>query len=538
MRTKRFLAASAAVVFVLCFTIFAVGSDNIPTRNKVADVSIGSSGILWQPKVDYAGISLTVDCPDGRVFFKTFEGGVNPYFSLSDIKGQVTEGSYTYELVVRPVTEKRKRKPGDNNLIGQRLDRTIPGERLIQSGYFTVRGGSFVTPTIHESGPARPLDEVIYDDLIVDGSLCVGNDCYSGYSFGHDTIVLMENNLRIYFDDTSNTSSFPNNDWRIVINDTTDGGGAYFALQDVTDGKTPFTIEAGAKTNSLYVDDDGQVGIGTSGPVLELHIKDGDTPTIRLQQDTSYGWPEQAWDLGGNETSFFVRDGTHAARLPFRIEPETPSNTLCLKSNGYIGVGTWSPSATLEVETTGANCAIMFDRTDGATGKFTARTGEIYIGTSSNHKVVIVANNNEIMHIESGGDVGIGVSNPTHKLDITGGAYCDGGAWVPGSSREYKENIADLTLTEAKDALEKLNPVKFNYKTNKEEDYIGFIAEDVPELVATKERKGVAPMDVVAVLTKVVQEQQKMVDEQQKLNKEQQKTITELKDKIAELEKK
>jgi hypothetical protein len=35
----------------------------------------------------------------------------------------------------------------------------------------------------------------------------------------------------------------------------------------------------------------------------------------------------------------------------------------------------------------------------------------------------------------------------------------------------------------------------------------------VPELVATKDRKGLAPMDIVAVLTKVVQEQQKTIEE-------------------------
>ncbi|MBC8391607.1 MAG: hypothetical protein H8E17_03440, partial [Deltaproteobacteria bacterium] len=52
----------------------------------------------------------------------------------------------------------------------------------------------------------------------------------------------------------------------------------------------------------------------------------------------------------------------------------------------------------------------------------------------------------------------------------------------------------------------------------------GFIAEDVPELVATKDRKGMSSMDVVAVLTRVVQEQQK--------------TIAELSRKMRELEEK
>ncbi|MBI2060130.1 MAG: hypothetical protein HYT87_10195 [Nitrospirae bacterium] len=45
------------------------------------------------------------------------------------------------------------------------------------------------------------------------------------------------------------------------------------------------------------------------------------------------------------------------------------------------------------------------------------------------------------------------------------------------------------------------------------EQYVGFIAEDVPNLVATNDRKGLSSMDLVAVLTKVVQEQQRQIEE-------------------------
>jgi len=55
--------------------------------------------------------------------------------------------------------------------------------------------------------------------------------------------------------------------------------------------------------------------------------------------------------------------------------------------------------------------------------------------------------------------------------------------------------------------------VKFSYKASSDERHVGFIAEDVPELVASKDKKGMSSMDVVAVLTKVVQEQQKTIAE-------------------------
>ena len=57
-----------------------------------------------------------------------------------------------------------------------------------------------------------------------------------------------------------------------------------------------------------------------------------------------------------------------------------------------------------------------------------------------------------------------------------------------------------------------LNPVTFAYTANLAETYVGFIAEDVPDLVSTNGRKGLAAMDIVAVLTKVVQQQQEQIE--------------------------
>ena len=150
-------------------------------------------------------------------------------------------------------------------------------------------------------------DFVILDDLIVDGSACVGFDCVNGESFGFDTIRLKENNLRIKFQDTSTAASYPSNDWQITVNDSANGGANKFSIDDIDGGRTPFTIEANAPSNSLYVDDGGRVGFGTSTPSTELHTIDGDTPALRLQQDGSSGFAPQTWDVAGNETNFFIR---------------------------------------------------------------------------------------------------------------------------------------------------------------------------------------------------------------------------------------
>jgi len=55
-------------------------------------------------------------------------------------------------------------------------------------------------------------------------------------------------------------------------------------------------------------------------------------------------------------------------------------------------------------------------------------------------------------------------------------------------------------------------PVNFDYKTGDAKKlHIGFIAEDVPELVASTDRKGVSFSDVVAILRQVVKDQQKTI---------------------------
>lgn len=196
-------------------------------------------------------------------------------------------------------------------------------------------------------------DQQILDDLIVDGSICVGQDCSNGESFGFDTIRLKENNLRIKFQDTSNSASFPTNDWQITANDSSNGGANKFSIDDIDGGRTPFTIEASAPSHSLYVEDGGSIGFGTSTPVVQLHVVDGNTPTLRLEQDGSSGFTPQTWDMAGNETNFFIRDASNGSTLPFRIRPGAPSSSIDIAGGGDVGIGTSSPSERLTIADSG-----------------------------------------------------------------------------------------------------------------------------------------------------------------------------------------
>ncbi len=137
------------------------------------------------------------------------------------------------------------------------------------------------------------------------------------------------------------------------------------------------------------------------------------------------------------------------------------------------------------------------------------------------------------------GKLGVGRQAPSYPIHMASGAYCSvGGTWTNASSRALKENIENLSIGEAVETLTKLNPVKYNYRVDKADKHVGFIAEDVPDLVASTDRKGLSPMDITAVLTKVVQELKRENQEQQDLIQEQQRIISGLQERMARLEKK
>jgi hypothetical protein len=126
--------------------------------------------------------------------------------------------------------------------------------------------------------------------------------------------------------------------------------------------------------------------------------------------------------------------------------------------------------------------------------------------------------------------LGIGTTNAQYPLHLGNGAHVTaGGVWTNASSRALKDHITPLTLERAEEALRALAPVEYTYKADPAERQVGFIAEDVPALVAQNDRASLSPMDLVAVLTKVVQAQQAQLAALQLTVAQQGETIAALK---------
>ncbi len=192
--------------------------------------------------------------------------------------------------------------------------------------------------------------------------------------------------------------------------------------------------------------------------------------------------------------------------------PTIGGNSQVFDDGNKIGIGTTDPKQRLEVN---GNIQIHERNSSVAGLIMTQSSGESgYIMHNRASTLTIGAGSVDRITIDWEGNVGIGMTRPKHPIEMASGAYIStGGVWTDSSSREKKENIIELSPEEALAALAKLEPVTFNYKQEDQEQYVGFIAEDVPELVASSDRTGLSAMDIVAVLTRVVQIQQQQIAE-------------------------
>lgn len=540
MKSERFFGG-LVLVLALCLAAPSLAED-------LALVDVSSAAVRWEPQGgNFEKVELTVSLPNGNVIRREFKGGQPVVFELD---GAAKDGVYTYELRGVPSFDASTRKElaaarkagNERDVIEQMKDAgRIPREAAVQSGAFTVENGAIVARDLQErprtaaatGGPQviTAADQVIPDDLIVQGSGCFGFDCVNNESFGFDTIRLKENNLRIKFEDTS-TGTFPANDWQLTANDSASGGSSKFSIEDITGTKVPFTITAGASTNSIFVDSTGRVGFRTSTPVLDLHVATSNTPAIRLEQNNSGGFTAQTWDIAGNEANFFIRDVTGGSKLSFRIRPGAPTSSIDISADGDVGVGTASPEEDLHVEGSDGGTKFLVEETNGTA---TAREMAEY---RNNGDVVMIFENSASTDRWSIGTTGTdffwnnqGTANTEMQLNGASGNLLIEGTLTQGSSRDIKTNFASL---EPKDVLSRVTalPVSlWSYKTAAGVRHIGPMAEDFHQAFGLGEDdKHIAPGDQAGVALLAVQGLNQVVQDKDK-------EIAELKNRLETLEK-
>jgi len=277
-----------------------------------------------------------------------------------------------------------------------------------------------------------------------------------------------------------------------------------------------------AESNAIYIGTPGthtktilagNVGIGTSGPLQKLEVANIGSTYVGVV-GTFGGNAGVALTNGSGGTALLK---SNAADGSFTIDTPNLAEHVRILSDGRVGINTPNPQHVFTA-TFGNSAYMNFVSLGGNAGQIFTAVGKeavTRLNAADGSFVWENPNGTERMRITQAGNVGIGTTTPTNPLQMGSGAFVSaGGVWTNASSRTLKHDIADLPAAQALDAVAHLRPVTFAYNAEPNQTHVGFIAEDVPDLVASQDRKSLSAMDIVAVLTKVVQSQQTTIAEQ------------------------
>ncbi|MFH1230058.1 MAG: tail fiber domain-containing protein [Planctomycetota bacterium] len=321
------------------------------------------------------------------------------------------------------------------------------------------------------------------------------------------------------------------------------------------------TLTISGTGNSSFV---GNVGIGITAPAASLHVKTaGNTTAIIDNGGSTYNS-----DLGfyyGSAEKGRIRLDTNG-NLSLWIGTDVRVQRFTLDSFGNVGIGTTSPGVRLHAYDSSGDItartmvlglsapnssrpSIQFSEfvTAGTTDGMSIEYDGTGAGVTNRMFINSVANA-PVFTVMSGGNVGIGTTSPTNKLDVNGTFRVRSAttekdtntAWTIYSDARLKDVVGNYNHGLAE--IMKINPIFYTYKENNPleindpGEHIGIIAQDVQSVIPeaiTLNKTGYLQFTADPVLWAMVN----AIKEQQTQITTQQKQIEELKKEIEKLKK-
>jgi hypothetical protein len=354
----------------------------------------------------------------------------------------------SHPLVFRTVNTERMRLDASGNL---GLGTSSPATKLDVNGNISVTNGNYISlasnnPTytrIYRSGALiieNNSNQLTYSDA---GNLGLGvspsawASGYKAFQFGNSSAAV-----------SALFSNGPNDFWS-VSNAYFDGTsfkyittGTATGYEQVNGSHKWYQVASGSGgasisfTQAMTLDASGRLGIGKTSIAHPLDVNgiarfdaaagagrntsfisrysNDDNYTLTLSQVVSSGLVQYSFDTKNNGTTYL--------------------NNLVL-DRGNVGIGTISPTSRLHIYgTTDATQRIIADGSGNNSSLHLNYNGsnvgfinsyqntELNIGTSVSAFVNFYTNNSERMRITSGGNVGIGSSNPQEKFVVSNGS--------------------------------------------------------------------------------------------------------------------
>ncbi len=320
-----------------------------------------------------------------------------------------------------------------------------------------------------------------------------------------------------------------------------------------------FVDETAGTVDRMIIDNSGRIGVGTTSPGSKFHLvstysgdtsadvilggegnytyslvearmnstlDDGDVPYFSMHREG-----DTAWQLGMLDDDFVIAKGGGAATSNL-----FPAKYFFIEATtGNVGIGTTAPDREFEVNgtveakdtnSTGSVDGAIRIKSNTSTGFFGGNYGTIQFVSnagSASYGTIIVNQSNQMLLQTGGGNVGIGTSTPSYKLQVgnsADGSVAVANAWNTFSDERLKRDLA--SIDNAEEILEKINGY-FYYWIDGEDDsrQLGVIAQEVREVlpeVVNEGEDGILTVDyskLSALLIDIAKKQKLRIDSQE-----------------------
>lgn len=509
LRKRGILPVVVAVVFAVAMVaptpVQAADTTASQVPASIAGERVGPSSLTIEPHLGYQKATLTVVGPNGYELSKNFGPEAEIHVNLLKARRQAPEVSTDGDLAGGPAALK----------------------------------------------VASTLEEGQYRYEVVFHGQDEEVQTFSGMFFAKNGVALSRGELRSRLVSTRTDLSSENqrsaaatkateDDWLTVV-DITNDGETFFSLDcdGVVDNSywvmtndegtlhlgdnTTFSPPA---TQNVTFTRDGKVGIGTTAPVDDLHVKQLGAGVASFRTEDDSGDYFQI-DTGSGATAFRDFNAGGTVSTPMWWDHGLPSWMLTFDSagGGRLGMGTSNPQAALELRRSDGTAKIFVNENNATVDKRelfvlenvgapqfkfidsdSAREWQFALLTTSDFVISLIGTGGSEFQLYKNGRVTMG-PGATINFDLeTDGDLVIAGTLTQGSSRDIKTGISGLDAAGVLAKVATLPVSSWAYRADPDTMHVGPMAEDFHATFGLgSDSKHIAPADLAGVALAAVQ---------------------------------